>query len=304
MDFLDLRCGFFLAYLLRSRISFYVASWAGISATSLNMCDSSQFTWSFTSWDFFYFTLASSCGLVWREHHCMCPSLYSGMGPVLWSSLGTSWWLLLPGGLHFLGSMGRPYSADRWRCPYTSWYPCRIAWPCMRQSLRWGLALFGACFFPLNAFSVKVLRAVFPVRAWTLFWWWSTVVLLLYLFGAVVELLVLLSWQMAGLWPGAFSGGHRGSGPRCLFLTYCPGSRALTRPLSRPPVLRCTVHQVILRWKGLVSGGLCPLFTVARSYSVRLHGAVTRDPGGRTACPTHLRTNRSPATRQKGYPFS
>ena len=28
---------------LRSRTSFYVASWAGISASSLNMCDSSQF---------------------------------------------------------------------------------------------------------------------------------------------------------------------------------------------------------------------------------------------------------------------
>ena len=37
----------------------------------------------------------------------MCPSLYAGMGPVLWSFLGTSWWLLLPGGLHCLGSMGR-----------------------------------------------------------------------------------------------------------------------------------------------------------------------------------------------------
>ena len=152
-----------------------------------------------------YFTLASRCGSVWRGHHCMCPSLYAGMGPVLWSSLGTSWWLLLPGGLHCLGSMGRPYSADRWRCPDTSWYPCRIPWPCMLQSLRWGLALSVACFFPLNAFSVKVLRAVFPARAWTYFWWWSTVVLLLYLFGAVVELLlVLLSWQMASLWSGAF----------------------------------------------------------------------------------------------------
>ena len=151
-----------------------------------------------------YLTLASQCGSVWRGHHCMCPSWYAGMGPVLWSSLGTSvatsTWRST-----FLGSMGRPYSADRWRCPYTSWYPCRIPWPCMRQSLRWGLALFVACFFPLNAFSVKVLRAVFPVRVWTLFWLWSTVVLLLYLFGAVVALLlVLMSWQMASLWPGAF----------------------------------------------------------------------------------------------------
>ena len=142
-----------------------------------------------------YFTLASRCGSVWRGHHCMCPSLYAGMGPVLWSSLGTSSWLLLPGGLHCLGSMGRLYSADRWRCPYTSWYQCWISGLAC-SNLLWGLALFAACFFPLNALLVKVLRAVFPVRAWTLFWWWSMVVLLLYLFGAVVEfLLVLLSLQ-------------------------------------------------------------------------------------------------------------